>query len=209
MFRQPLLFLLQRKIQTTDMNLLLITAAIADLLAAILHIACIIFGSSLYQFVGAGTNMVNRVRSGQLFPHLITLTIALILLLWATYALAGAGLPITLPYIKWVLLVISIIYLVRGSVGFFIPPSIDRSQIFWWWSSSICLVIGMIHAMGLWQVWHHLQAFQTLLNQSCYLVSFVFNNKRLPERFQAVFNSLNLITILSQCFHTNNEYCHQ
>ncbi|KDB06067.1 hypothetical protein LIG30_4455 [Burkholderia sp. lig30] len=139
------------------LNPWLLAGMMASAAAGILHLACIAFGASWYRFLGAGEDMARMVEAGWLQPHLITLAIALILFGWAAYALAGAGRPLPLPGIRWVIFAITAIYLLRGVAGFLIDaPSSGRSQAFWWWSSSICIVIAAVHAIGLRQVWHSL-----------------------------------------------------
>lgn len=139
------------------LNLWLMIGMVASAAAGLLHLGCIVFGASWYRFLGAGEDMARMVEEGRLLPHLITLGVALILFGWAVYALAGAGRPLPLPGIRWAILAITAAYLLRGAAGFFIDaPGSGRSQAFWWWSSSICLAIGVLHAVGLMQVWHRL-----------------------------------------------------
>lgn len=145
------------------LNPWMLAAAVASALAGLLHVGCVVFGvgcvvfgASWYRFVGAGQPMVQMVEAGRLFPHLVTLAIVLVLFGWGMYALVGAGWPLSLPWARWVILAIASVYLLRGIVGFFIEPSSGRSQIFWWWSSVICVAIGGIHVIGLRQVWHRL-----------------------------------------------------
>jgi len=139
------------------LNPWLMAGMVASAVAALLHLGCIAFGASWYRFLGTGEDMARMVEAGRLQPHLITLAVALVLFGWAAYALAGAGRPLPLPAIRWVILAITLVYLLRGVAGFFINvPSSGRSQAFWWWSSSICLAIGTLHAVGLRQVWYRL-----------------------------------------------------
>jgi hypothetical protein len=141
------------------LNPWLVAGMVASAAAGLLHLGCIAFGISWYRFVGAGEDMEQMVEAGRLLPHIITLVIALVLFVWAAYALAAAGLPLPLPLplMRWVMLAITAIYCLRGVAGFFInAPQSGRSQAFWWWSSSICLAIGVVHAVGLRQVWHRL-----------------------------------------------------
>ena len=143
--------------QTIHMlNPWLLAGSMASAAAGLLHLGCIAFGASWYRFAGAGEPFVQMVEAGRLLPHVVTLAIAFILFGWATYALAGAGWPLPLPWIRWMVLAITAVYLLRGFTGFFLEPSPGRSQVFWWWSSSICLAIGALHAIGLKQVWSRL-----------------------------------------------------
>ena len=138
------------------LNPWMLAAAVASALAGLLHVGCVVFGASWYRFVGAGQPMVQMVEAGRLFPHLVTLAIALVLFGWGISTPRPRTSSRKRPWARWVILAIASVYLLRGIVGFFIEPSSGRSQIFWWWSSVICFAIGGIHVIGLRQVWHRL-----------------------------------------------------
>ena len=135
-------------------NAFLIAAATLNALAAALHVACIVFGAAWYRFFGAGERMARLVEQGSREPAIVTSIIAAVLATWSLYALSGAGLIPRLPLVKAALCIITAIYLLRGAVVF--PMAVmypGRITAFWWWSSGICLAIGIVHAIGLEQVW--------------------------------------------------------
>jgi len=139
------------------MNRFLLIGAALSAIAAILHIGCIIFGAPWYRFLGAGEQMALLADKGSLQPAIITSIIIFVLFTWSFYALSGAGAIIKLPMIKWVLCAIALIYLSRGVIGFFlINNPLGRSPEFWLWSSAICLSLGILHVIGLKQVWQNL-----------------------------------------------------
>jgi hypothetical protein len=139
------------------MNVFLIIAGTLSAIVAILHIGCIYFGASWYRFFGAGEKMAVLAERGSIQPTLITSGIVLVLVIWSLYALSGAGLIFRLPLIRLTLVLITLIYLVRGIAGFFLVNSpMGRSPEFWIWSSSICLCLGIIHLIGLKQQWGNL-----------------------------------------------------
>jgi hypothetical protein len=136
----------------------LVAAAILNALAAALHVGCIIFGAAWYRFFGAGKRMAQLAASGNWVPTAITACIASVLTLWSLYALAGAGIGPRLPLIRIALCAITAVYLLRGLavVPFVAVHGFGRSSAFWWWSSAICLLIGLVHLAGLGQVWARL-----------------------------------------------------
>lgn len=139
------------------MNIFLVYAGILNIIAAALHIGCIIFGGSWYRFFGAGEQMAVLSERGSAKPTVITSVIVLILSIWAFYAFSAAGLVGELPFTRTALIVITFIYFSRGLIGlFFINNPIGRSPKFWLWSSIICLLIGAIHFIGLQQQWSSL-----------------------------------------------------
>jgi hypothetical protein len=128
--------------------------------AALLHLAVILGGPQWYRFFGAGEEMAVAAELGSPVPLLITLTIALLLAVWAAYAFSGAGLIRRLPLIRTALVLISAMYLARGLILLpmiiFYPHVISAIGPFEIWSSLIVLVYGAAYAIGTWRAWPHL-----------------------------------------------------
>ena len=136
------------------MNILLVVAGALSAIAALAHIGCIYFGASWYRFFGAGEQMAIMAEQGSLRPTIITSGIVLVLSIWSLYAFSAAGLIGKLPLIRTALIIITAIYLLRGVAGFlFISTPLGRSPEFWFWSSAICLSLGLLHLIGLKQQW--------------------------------------------------------
>jgi putative oxidoreductase len=108
---------------------LLIIAGLFSFLAACLHIGVVIGGPRWYRFFGAGESMALMAEKGSLKPAVITLTIAIILFLWAFYAWSGAGFFPSMPFLKAALSTITAIYLIRGLVGIVAPFVSNHPQI--------------------------------------------------------------------------------
>lgn len=138
----------------------LLLGALFSAAAAVLHLACIAFGAPWYRLFGAGEHMAQMAEAGSPKPAIITLGIAAVLATWSLYALSGADVIGRLPFARWVLSIITAVYLLRGVAGLglaMLAPG-ERSVAFWWWSSVICLVIGMVYLLGTRQAWSHLSA---------------------------------------------------
>lgn len=138
-------------------NRFLLAGAALSTVAALLHLGCIVFGASWYRALGAGEAMAQLAAAGHPRPTLFALFIASVLLLWACYALSGAGAIRRLPLLKPALCAITAIYLLRG-LGFVLlkPYFPGNSLSFWLISSAICLGLGLVHLVGLKQRWHRL-----------------------------------------------------
>ncbi len=138
---------------------LLIIAGLFSFLAAVLHIGVVIGGPNWYRFFGAGESMALMAEQGSLKPTVITLGIALALTIWGGYAWSGAGYLPRMPFIKLALPTITAIYLLRGLGGLVAPLVTNHPQVkqnstaFWIWSSAVCLVIGLIHLIGVATRW--------------------------------------------------------
>ncbi len=142
---------------SAHMNIALVIAGFLSAIAAILHIGCILFGAPWYRFFGAGEQMAVLAEQGSIQPTIITSGIVLVLSVWSLYAFSAAGIIFRLPFIRLVLILITLVYLARGIAGFFLISSpMGRSPDFWFWSSVICLSFGVIHLVGLKQQWSNI-----------------------------------------------------
>ena len=96
-------------------------------------------------------------EAGHWYPNFIAFVIGVMLSVWAVYALSGAGLLMQLPFVRLVLSAITGIYLLRALAFPLLKPAFPgNSDMFWLVTSGICLVIGLIHLVGLRQVWNQL-----------------------------------------------------
>jgi uncharacterized membrane protein len=129
--------------------------AVCSATASLLHIAIIAGGAKWYQFFGAGKKFTQAAEQGHGWHDVVTLGIAAMLAVWAAYALSvlGVGVP-RLPAEKPILSLITAAYLLRGVGGFALlcMPKRSHSTRFIVVSSLICLGIGMVHAVGLWEL---------------------------------------------------------
>ena len=135
-------------------NKFLIAGAALSALAAVLHLGCIVFGAPWYRFLGAGEQMAQMDLAGHWYPTVATLVITVILLVWSLYALSGAGVIRKLPLTRLALCAITGVYVLRG-VAFtplmaYFP---GNSTTFLFWSSAISRSFGVVHLVGLRQVW--------------------------------------------------------
>lgn len=147
------------RVRLSGVNRFLVAGATLSALAALLHVGCIAFGAPWYRFFGAGEQMAQLAIAGSWYPVGVTLAIAGVLGGWSLYALSGAGVVRRLPLLRSVLCAVTAVYLLRGII--FVPFAGEfpgRSATFWWWSSAICLAIGLVHLVGLRQVWSRLGA---------------------------------------------------
>ncbi len=143
----------------TNPNKFLLAAALCCGLAALAHAGCILFGAAWYRFFGAGEQMALLAEQGHWYPVVVTLVITLLLLVWACYALSGAGAIRRLPLTRLALVLISTILLLRGLAFVWLMPLLpENSLLFWLISSMICLLMGTLFAAGSWQQWPKLSA---------------------------------------------------
>ena len=142
----------------SDKNKLLILGAICSALAAAAHLGCIIFGGDWYRFFGAGEEMARMAEAGELYPTVVTSILVLVLLIWSLYGLSGSKVILRLPLLRTGLVIISLIYLLRGTAFVLIMPMFpENSLTFWFVSSGICLCVGLLYAVGTFQTWPQLR----------------------------------------------------
>ena len=138
-------------------NTLLIVGAALSFVAAILHFACIFWGTNGFRFLGAGEPLVSMSAAGHWYPPFIAFVIGAVLTTWAFYALSAAGVILPLPLLRVVLVGIAAAYLLRAIAFPLLKPLFpDNSTTFWLVSSGISLVIGLAYLVGLMQVWRHI-----------------------------------------------------
>jgi hypothetical protein len=140
-------------------NISLVVAGILSCIASALHIGVIIGGPVWYRFFGAGEHMATLAMQGSYTPAVITSVIASVLLACGLYAFSGAGIIRRLPYVRFCLVAITAVYLVRGIGGIvvaFIPSLQDVEQLsftFMIWSSLICVVYAVAYLVGTFKGW--------------------------------------------------------
>ena len=101
--------------------------------------------------------MARAVEAGKLRPTLVTLAITSVLILWSAYALSGAGVIGALPLMKFVLAMVSLVYLARAVAFPLLKPAFpENSETFWWTSSGLCALMGLLHAYGTLSLWEML-----------------------------------------------------
>lgn len=132
----------------------LLAAAAATALAALAHLACIAIGPAAYLAMGAGPRMAELAEAGHWYPPTITVVIAGMLFVWSAYALSGAGVIRRLPLLRTILVAVTAVFLLRGFARPVLEPRFPgNSDTFWFWSSAICLAIGLMFAIGLARTW--------------------------------------------------------
>jgi hypothetical protein len=139
-------------------TLALILGGALSAAAAGAHLVCIFIGAPAYRFLGAGEKMARAAEAGKAQPTLVTLAITGLLFVWAAYAFSGAGVIRELPLRKLALIAIASVYMARALAFLFLKSAFpDNSARFWLVSSSICLVIGLLHVYGLVARWSSLK----------------------------------------------------
>jgi putative oxidoreductase len=140
-------------------NKSLIVAGGLSCLAALLHLAIIIGGPDWYRFFGAGEQFAFLAEQGSFIPALTALCISIILFFWGAYAFSGAGLIRRLPFLKTCLVLITLVYLIRGIGGIILSVYLKSSPLmgdqfgFMMWSSVICVVYGAFYLLGIKSGW--------------------------------------------------------
>jgi hypothetical protein len=137
-----------------EANLFLLLGAILSMVAAVLHFACIFWGEEGFRVMGAGERVVRLAAQNHWRAKGIAFAIGLVLVIWSIFALLASGIGPQIPGTKWVVLLITLVYLIRAA-AFPWLKSIIRGNSNWFWlvSSLLCLLFGVVHGVGLAQVW--------------------------------------------------------
>lgn len=139
------------------MNVWLVVAGGGSVLAALLHMACMLGGPDWFRFFGAGEAVARAVERGRPWPYFVTSGIAAVLGLWAAYAFSAAGLILRLPLLRLGLLAIIAVCLLRAAAifapQFWLP---EHSLMFRAVSSLIVAGLGAAFLLGLIRAWPNL-----------------------------------------------------
>jgi hypothetical protein len=134
-------------------SLVLPLAAVFCVIAAALHFACLTWGAAGYRFLGAGEKAAAAVEAGDRRPHVSAVVVGSILLVWAAYAMAGAGVFPAMPLMRPVLLLISGVLLARALLFPLLRPLFPGNSMKFWLISSIAVgVLGLLFLVGALQV---------------------------------------------------------
>jgi len=137
-------------------NYWLFVAALMTDVASLLHILIIIGGASWYRFFGAGEKMAAMAQRGSYYPGIVTGMVSAGLFIWGLYAFAGSGVIDMLPFMKFCLVGISLVFLLRAFCGLIYCFAHASKQKFMLYSSLICLLYGFLYGYGTYQVWPQL-----------------------------------------------------
>ena len=138
----------------------LIVAGLFSAVGSALHLACIPGGPAWYRFLGAGRRVVHFAEMGSALPAIYAVTIAAIVAGWSIYALSGAGVIRRLPFLRTILILISLVSITRAAA---LPLLLEhmqdsgRSRCFLVTSSAIMLSMGMMYAVGIGLLWGELK----------------------------------------------------
>lgn len=137
----------------------LITAGGLSVIAALLHLGCIIGGAPWFRALGAGEVIARAAERGAVFPTLVTIGIAVVLFVWAAFAFSAAGLIAPLPLTRTALVAISAVLLLRGlAVPVMQAWRPDLSLSFIYTTAAVCTIYGVIFLVGTVEAWPALSA---------------------------------------------------
>ncbi|MCR9180915.1 MAG: hypothetical protein NXH71_11910 [Erythrobacteraceae bacterium] len=122
---------------------------------AILHIAVLIGGAEWVAFVGAPASIVRSAEQGTWLAPASTLAIAGLLTVLGVYALSASGSVSRLPFVRPVLALFAVIFVLRGLI---IVPALLQGRVNWAapvdlfiiTSSASILALGVALCVGLW-----------------------------------------------------------
>lgn len=123
-----------------------------NLLIALLHLLGLFWADWMFEVTDIATEMEQLTVLHPVLPYLLTVTVALIFAYFGLYALSGAGRGPRLPFLRPVLLIIAIIYLLRGVGGLIADFITGQLTPLLGLYSLMALVIGLLY----WSGWRRL-----------------------------------------------------
>lgn len=132
-------------------NQYLIAGGVMSALISLLHIILAVY-PSLYKYIGLDQSALTQMaEQGSSITTIVSLALALLFAIWAIYAFSGSGLIRPLPLLRFALIAISVIYILRA---LFLPSEINmvlnqgypsRFIVF----STISLIAGLLYLLGI------------------------------------------------------------
>ena len=129
-------------------NLYLILGGCASFFIFILHLV-LTAKPRLYRYFGAD-ELAKLHREGSKMPRVASILLAFMFLLWGMYAFSGAGILEPMPWLKTVLLIIGVIYILRALM---LPSEViktirDIKQAKFIVFSGFSLAAGLLYLLG-------------------------------------------------------------
>lgn len=136
----------------------LVVAASLSVLIALLHLACLFIGTPMYRWLGAGDHVVRMAEKGDAQAAIAAAIVATGLMVCALYAFSAAGVSWMwaqqLPLRRTLLVLLSLLLFARALAFPYLRSYFPgNSELFWWSSSILCLLLALLYAIGLRQVW--------------------------------------------------------
>ena len=126
---------------------------------ALLHAALPLSAPEAYAYFGA-PELAAAERAGARWPDVLTLALAAVFAGWSYYALAALGTVRRPPLLRWGLVAVGGVCLLRGAA--LVPEALalargtgePRHAVF----SAVALAIGAAYALGAWRAWPALRS---------------------------------------------------
>ena len=128
-------------------NSALIIGAYINIILFLGHLICLISLETIFKFYGIA-DLMNKFAEtfGNSFPYIITVIISLCFLACALYALSACGIILKLPFIREVIFVIAIIFILRALWG--ISIMVNHFTYLELSSTSASMIIGLLYLFG-------------------------------------------------------------
>jgi hypothetical protein len=136
---------MEKKILTK--NSALIIGAYINIILFLGHLICLISLETIFKFYGIA-DLMNKFAEtyGNSFPYIITIIISLCFLACALYALSACGIIFKLPFIREVIFVIVIIFILRALWG--ISIMLNHFTYLELSSTLASMIIGLLYLFG-------------------------------------------------------------
>ena len=131
---------------------LLVYASIGHFTVALLHYVMPFLGSWAYAYFGA-PELTKMAETGSNWPAISTFALAVIFTVFGAMGLSAAGIMRSWPYIRAVLWVVGIVYVLRGllvtvQISYVLQGLLSARHAVY---SMVALAIGLCQLWGLWR----------------------------------------------------------
>ena len=127
-------------------------ASVLTFFVALLHFGCLFWGAAGYRFLGAGERIVRLAEEGRWYPHVMAISVGIVLTVVSVYALAAAAGLAVLPFAQGMLTAAAGVFLLRALAFPLIKSRFKGNSDRFWYISSFCsLILGCLFAVGVWR----------------------------------------------------------
>ncbi|MFC2104355.1 hypothetical protein ACFLS4_03270 [Bacteroidota bacterium] len=119
-----------------------------NILIGAAHLIGLIWANTMFEVTGIGQEMKELSEINSSLPYLLTILVALIFFVFGYYGLSAKNKLKKLPFLKPVIFLIAVIYILRGIGGLAVTAGQRTDLILEILYSLVALIIGLLYLLG-------------------------------------------------------------
>ena len=124
-----------------------------NILIALGHIVGLIWADKMFEVTGVGEKMIEHAQIHSWLPYVLTIIVAVVFFIFGLYGLSADNKFKRLPFLKPIIFLIAVIYLLRGFGGLIASKMQEINSVAETMYSLIAVVIGLLFLIGGMKKW--------------------------------------------------------